>query len=414
MNNQISYNYQADTPLKTSNFRKCQMRHKTLIASIIAFIVVIFGLYFFISNRNAKKIQWYLTSKPISKSLTQYINASGRLKAQDQITVGSLVAGRVVKLLVDDNDFVKKDQVLVELDDGIGYSAVKKAKANLLQSQASLVYQEAFYKRQASLYNSGQLAKDTFESYSKNYQTNKAQVLAAQADLEIAQQAYDNLFIKAPEAGVVIAKKVDLGQMVTARLQATELFIIAKDLTKMEAEIDVDEADIGFVKIGQDATFTVDAFPQKPFRGKVKQINYDYKIIDNVITYAIILDVDNPDMKLRPGMTTNVDLKVATAPNALCVPNKALRVGSEAIEKVAKKLELSVQSIEKTVETKAKETLWVLEKQETFVEIEVKLGVTAGRFTQVLQGITPDTEVVTEALDPERENPIMMMGKMKA
>ena len=123
----------------------------------------------------------------------------------------------------DDNDFVEKDQVLVELDDGIGYSAVKKAQAALDIAQANLRYTTHFYKRQKALYHAGQLAQNTFEKYTKEYKTAKAKVLQAQADFEIRQQEYDNLFVKAPEAGVIIAKKVNLGQMITSRFQATEL-----------------------------------------------------------------------------------------------------------------------------------------------------------------------------------------------
>lgn len=389
------------------------MKHKTLLLSVFTFIVLPIGFYIFVSKRNQQNLQWHVVGKPLSKDLTQYITAAGRLQAQDQITVGSLVAGRIVKLHVDDNDFVKKDQILVELDDGVGYSAVKQAKAGLLQAEADLAYQEAFYKRQEVLYRSGQLAKDTFESYTRTYLTAKAQVLAAQADVEIKQQTYDNQFIKAPEAGIIISKKVDLGQMVTARLQATELFIIAKDLTKMEAELDVDEADIGVVKIGQEATFTVDAFPQKIFYAKVKQINYDYKIVENVITYGILLDVDNPDLQLRPGMTTNVNIKVATAEKAFCLPNKALRVNGTTIAKIAKKEGFIVKKIEKDITKNHQATIWIMEDEKTFAEVKVKLGVTDGRCTQITKGINKDTNVVLEALDPARENPVMAMGKLK-
>jgi HlyD family secretion protein len=389
------------------------MRHLKLLAAIAAFFLLPIGAYYIFKKRHAKELQWYSVEYPTKKDLEQYITATGRLKAQDQITIGSLVAGRVIKLHADDNDFVKKDQVLVELDDGVGYSAVKKAKAALIQAEATLKYTENFYKRQTELYKAGQLAKDTFEGYTKDFENAKAQVLLSQGDLEIREQTYNNLFIKAPESGVVISKKVDLGQMVTARLQATELFIIAKDLKKMEAEIDIDEADIGVVKVGQEAIFTVDAFQHRRFKSTVKQINYDFQVIDNVITYAVILDVENPDLSLRPGMTTNVDIKVAIVKKALCVPNKALRIDRNVLKKIAKKENFVVDEIPKTIDTKTKESIWIFENNVKFREVHVKVGANDGRFVQILEGIHQNTKIVIEALDPTRENPVFSMGRLK-
>ncbi len=201
--------------------------------------------------------------------------------------------------------------------------------------------------------------------------------------------------------------------MVTSQLQATQLFIIAKDLKKMEAEIDVDESDIGLIKVGQVAVFTVDAFPQRSFSGVIKQIHYDYKIVENVITYAVVLNVSNPDLSLRPGMTTNVDIKVAQAKNSLVIPNKALRVSKEALKKIAAKEELNLQELQKTIENKSKDTIWILENGNLIREIPVKLGVNDGKFTQILGTINENTQVIVEALDPERENPVFAMGKLK-
>ena len=313
---------------------------------------------------------------------------------------------------VDDNDFVEKDQVLVELDNGIGYSNVKKAKAALIRAEATFNYQEEFYARQTALYKSGQLAKNTYEAYTRDYLASKAALLEAQASLEISQQTYDNLFIKAPEAGVIIAKKVNLGQMITAQFQATELFIIAKDLKKMEAEIDVDESDIGLVAVGQDAFFTVDAFPRKTFKAKITQINYDYRVVDNVITYGVILEVENPELKLRPGMTTNVNINVATKKQSTCIPNKALRINKNILKTIASTQNIGFEEIERVATKKHLETVWVLQNN-TFREIPVKLGINDGKYTEVKKGLTTNDLVVIEALDPKRENPVLTMGKLK-
>lgn len=386
---------------------------KIIILSIATPVLLVTGYFLFKKHTN-DNFTPYTIQKPRKQEIKQYINASGRLQAKKQITVGSLVAGRIIKLNVDNNDFVKKDQILVELDDGIGDSAIKKLKAALQEAQANLDYISGVYKRQKALYKSGQISQEAFDEQEKNYKTSTAKVEQTKADLEIRQKEYNNLFIKALGSGVIISKKVDLGQMVTARLQATELFTIAKDLKKMEAEIDIDESDIGLVKIGQEAMFTVDAFPKKPFTAKVKAIHYQYKIVDNVITYAIILDVQNPKLKLRPGMTTNVDIKVADAHNAICVPNKSLRVNKSILETIAKAKGFSCTSIPSSgITEKHKDTLWIMPDDHTFKQIEVKLGASDGKYTQVKKGLSESNNVIIEAFDINRKNPIKMMGKMK-
>lgn len=388
------------------------MKHLKLLIAILSFFLIPTGFYLIVKKRNSRKIQWYSVSHPVKRNITKYVNASGSLKAQDQVTVGSLVAGRVEKLEVDDNDFVKKDQVLAVLDDGIGDSAVKLAKGTLDEAKAALKYYKRLYNRQKILYEANQISADTFDGHERDYKIYLAKVSQAKADLEIKKQNYDNLFIKAPTEGVIISKKIDLGEMVTSQLQATKLFVIAKDLKKMEAEIDIDESDIGSMKEDQEAIFTVDSFPQRSFKSKVKQINYDYKVIDNVISYAVILDVSNPDLSLRPGMTTNVDIKVAEVKNVICVPNKALRINRETLRKIAQKENFTMQEMPKSVENKSKSTLWIAEGK-TFKEIHVGTGASNNKYTQVINGINESTSILIEALDPDRENPIINMGKVR-
>jgi len=392
--------------------KKTKINFKIIYGLFALFAILVFA-YFFFAQNDEPKDKWYRISKPEKKDLVQYVNSSGRLKAQEEITVGSLVAGRVINLLVDDNDFVKKDQVLVELDDGIRESAVKKWQATLLNAKSQFAYQEKFFARQKSIYEAKQLAEDTFEQYKRDYNYYSAAVLEAEADLEIRQKEYDNLFIKSPVDGIVIARKVDLGQMITARFQATELFSIAKDLKKMEVEIDVDESDIGLVQDGQDAIFYVDAFPKKQFGGKVKQVKYHFTIIDNVVTYATILDVDNPDLKLRPGMTTNVDIEVARAKNALCIPNRALRINEGIIESVAKKIGFGFEPFVKNIKNKNQDLLWIVDG-EKFKQVKIKIGASDRSFSEVLKGLNEGDSIVTEAFDPSRTNPIMAMGKLRA
>lgn len=386
---------------------------------IIVFSAVVLGAglgWYLIKKDQAKKNgQICTTEAPNKRDLMRFVTASGNLKALEQITVGSLVAGKVVQLLADDNDLVKENQMLAILDNGQGDSSVKMVKAQLAQAEKQLEFDNQFYKRQTALYKSGQLAKNLFEQYGQNNDVNKEKVKELKARLEIEEKTYENLFIRSPANGVVISKQVDLGQMVTSQLAATVLFEIAKDLHKMEAWLDVDEADIGSVAVDQEAYFSVDAFPDQKFVAKVKRVRYQSKNVDNVITYATVLDVENPELKLRPGMTTNVEIKVAEAKDALCISNRSLRVGKAQIEELSKKNGLTVAFLpdsslqDKSPLKKLRDFVWVLDRgSKTVRQVRIALGVSDGKYTQVLNGLTPSEMVITD-VEVERENMVMKM-----
>ena len=377
---------------------------KILINSLIIIVILSAGSYWFFGKKNQNNSMPFKTQKPTTTDMVQIVNATGTLRAKDQITVGSLLAGKVDKILVDDNDFVKKDQVLAVLDNGIGDTSVKKLRAVLLEVKANLKYQKKFHERQKQLFEAGQLSKDTFQRYVKDLQILEAKVLQTNAELEAKTKEYENLFIKSPDNGIVIAKEIDQGQMVTSQLQATKLYVIAKDLKEMETHVDVDEADIGQVKEGQEATFTVDAFPKLKFMAKVKQIRYLAKIVDNVVTYATILDVNNPELKLRPGMTTNVDITVAEAKGALVVHNKTLRISEELLKSVADKLGYQIEKHPESTEKSEIDHVWVLEDSNKFRQIKVELGVREGAFTQIAGDINKDSDIVYEVTEINRDN----------
>lgn len=379
--------------------------NKKILITITSLIIIISATTYWLWKRNnANSKPLFKIENPIHKDMVQYINASGTLKAKKQITIGSLVAGRIIKILADNNDEVKKDQVLTILDDGIGTSAIKAFKAKIKGIEAKIEYYEKFYERQKQLFETEQISKDDFEKYTSNLKDLRAQKEQAEGELEIRQQEYDNLFIKSPADGIIIAKEVDLGQMITARFQATKLYEIAKNLKVMEAQVDVDEADVGMVKEGQEATFRVDSFPKRKFFAKVSQIRYQARIVDNVVTYATILDVDNPNLTLRPGMTTNVDIKVAGEKNALVVLNKTLRINSESLEAVAKKLDYKFERMPNTDSKTEIDNIWILEDGNKFKQIKVELGVKQGRFTQAIGDVNENTNIIIEVEELNRDN----------
>lgn len=405
------------------------LRNPLVLIFLLAGVSV--GTFIYIKKKKAQvPTNPIRTEAPIKRDLVQFVNASGKLKAVIQITVGSLVAGRVVKILAEDNDIVKKDQTLIILDDGVGNSEVKKTTADLAEARANLEFQTKYYHRQTELHKAGQLSQNAYDAVSQSYKVTKARVEKLEATLELTKKQYNNLFVRAPEDSIVISKMVDLGQMVTAAFQATALYTLAKDLKDMEAHIDVDEADIGLVKENQEVMCAVDAFPKKKFKAQVKYIKYLANVVDNVVTYNVVLNVANPDLSLRPGMTVNVDIKVAESKDSLTVPNKAMRINTIYIENAAQLLGLKVVKLDESATTtpithgkpdrsagklqKAdKEYLWIKENDATIRQVEVKFGATDGKHTEVTKGITPDTHVVTEVDDVKRENLLLkgMFGK---
>jgi len=376
---------------------------KKILLAVLTMICIgaVLGTWQIVHRRHVKKNGFPIkTEKPVRKDLVQYVTATGNLKAKDQISVGSLVAGRVEKFLVEDNDHVKSNQLLAVLDNGIGDTSIKNVKAQLKDAQAKLTFTQAFFKRQKALYEAGQLSKNLFEQYTQDLTVAQAKVEQLQASLEQETKTYENLFIRSPANGIVIARKVNLGQMITSALDATVLFEIAKDLENMEAWIDVDESDVGMVKEGQEANFTVDSFPKLQFNAKVNRVQYLAKIIDNVVTYAAVLDVSNPDLKLRPGMTTNVEIKTAYAPNAIAIPNKALRINVASLEAAAQKHHITVIPLQGLKVSgkgnKARDFIWILENKKTARQIEVDLGVSDGRYTQIPDKIDTQTDIIVD------------------
>lgn len=380
------------------------MNKKNVIITLFLVCTTSTTAYFFLNKK--KEILNVVTEQPQRRHLAQFVTASGTLKAKDQFTVGSLVTGKVVNILVDNNDHVKKDQVLAILDNGIGDTDIKKLIAQCAEAQATYDFQKKLFERQKELFASGQLAKNKFEQEERDFLITQARVEQLNASLEREQKMYANLFIKSPDTGTIIAKKIDIGQQITSQLDATVLFIIAKDLTDMEAYVDVDEADIGLIQENQEAVFTVDTFSKRPFVSSVKQVQFQSKIVENVITYATVLKVSNPTIELRPGMTTNVEIKVGEDKNALSVPNKALRLSTFRLEEFAKKAGYAIEKLELkpgSIKQQQQDTIWILENK-TIKQINVKLGVVDIRFTQVIDGLSEQSDVIVEFTEQPHEN----------
>jgi HlyD family secretion protein len=267
------------------------------------------------------------------------VTATGTLSALVTVQVGTQVSGTVQKLLVDFNSPVKKGQLIAKIDPQLFQAALEQAKANDQAAEGNLVKAEAQerdagrqFERQKNLLDRKLIAQADFDTSQANLEVARGQTAAARgtvaqakASLSQAQVNLNMTSILSPTDGTVISRSVDVGQTVAASLAAPTLFVIAKDLREMQVDTSVAEADVGKLSPGMPATFTVDAFPGEKFRGKVRQIRNAPQTVQNVVTYDAVIDVDNPDLKLRPGMTANVTFVAAEKDDVLRVPNAAMR-----------------------------------------------------------------------------------------
>lgn len=267
------------------------------------------------------------------------VKTRGPLNPVTVIDVGSQVSGLVSALHADFNSFVKRGQVLAELDQDPFLMRVKQAEADLKIARASLAKAEVSvrnlesqYKRATALFNKALVSTEERETVQADYLSSKADLAAAQsrllqseAQLEAAKVDLSYTLIKSPIDGVVIKRAINVGQTVAARFEAPVLFQIADDLTHMRVECKIRELDIGLVRRGQDVTFFVDAYPGVPFKGVISQVRYASEQVQNVVSYTTVADVENSDRRLLPGMTANVTIDVGSAHGVLLVPNAALR-----------------------------------------------------------------------------------------
>ena len=320
-----------------------------LLVGLVVVAIAVYAAFQFRSNEQPK----YFTTKVGRGEIRQVVEATGTINAVTTVQVGSQVSGTISRLNADFNSRVKKGQVVAQIDPSLFQGSLLQAKADLANAKANVVASQANYEkaqatalqtrtdyeRTSGLTKEGVMSQQQLDLAKANADTANAAVAAAkatitqavaqvqqkQAAVTVAQTNLDYTTIHAPIDGTVIARSVDVGQTVAASLQAPTLFTIAQDLTKMQVYANTDESDVGMIHTGQVVTFKVDAFPKDSFTGRVSQVRLNATTVQNVVTYNTIIDFDNPDLKLFPGMTAYITLPVADAPNVLRVPNGALR-----------------------------------------------------------------------------------------
>src|SRR5256884_4291296 len=296
-------------------------RFSPWVALIIALLIVAFVVH---QCRNAGGAN-YQTAIVTRGAITQAVTATGTLNPVVNVQVGSQVSGNIAKLFVDFNSQVKAGQVVAQIDPALFQATVTQAEGDLASAQAALELAKLNAKRTQELFARKTSSQADLDQAMANLHQAEANVKIKQGALDKAKADLDHCTITSPIDGVVISRNVDVGQTVAASLQAPVIFQIANDLTKMQIDANVAEADVGVLDVGQNVDFTVDAFPMRTFHGKVVQVRNAPITVQNVVTYDTVIGVSNPDLKLKPGMTANVSIIVAQKDNVLQIKNAALR-----------------------------------------------------------------------------------------
>jgi HlyD family secretion protein len=374
---------------------------KIVVMSVIVIALVAAGFILFRGRGNEPKFR---TDKIVRGDIQMAVTATGTVNPVTTVLVGTQVSGTIKNIYVDFNSPVKKGQLIARIDPALFDAQVNQARANLLSAKANLEKAEASevdakrtMERNKELLAKNLIAQSDFDTAETNHETAKASVSAAKAQVAQSEAALSsaetNLYytkIVSPVDGIVVSRNVDVGQTVAASFQTPTLFSIAQDLTKMQIDTNVAEADIGNVKVGDDVEFTVDAYPDITFKGKVSQVRNAPITVQNVVTYDVVIQVDNPELKLKPGMTTNVSIIISIKKDVLKIPNAALRF---------KPAEKSTPVTEKKGAG-----VWILEKDRP-KRVPVSLGISDGSYTELVTGdIKEGQEVIVESLARSKES----------
>ena len=377
-------------------------------AIILAIALSCIALFAIFGGKKDKNEISFETEKAVVTDIQTSITATGTIEPVTSVTVGTQVSGIVSKLFVDYNSEVKKGQVIAELDKTNLMSQLNTARANLSSAQSSLNYQAANYKRYKTLFDKGLVSADEYETAQLSYRQSKEQVASAREEVQRAQTNLGYATITSPIDGIVLSKSVEEGQTVAASFSTPELFKIAQDLTNMQVVADIDEADIGGVKEGQRVTFTVDAFPDDTFEGKVTQVRQEPTTESNVVTYEVIISAPNKDLKLKPGLTANVTIFTLEKNQVVAIPSKALRFApNDAI----------LQEGETIEDCEGKYKVWT-KQGSVFKAYAVEVGITNGVLTEITKGLKVGTEILTDfklnngdATESEEQNTNPFMPK---
>jgi HlyD family secretion protein len=365
-------------------------------------VVVILALILTSVFKKGKKGELrVMTERSRIDSIEVTVTATGELQPVYKVDVGTQVSGILERIYVDFNSVVKKGQLLAELDRSNLNEQLKTAQASVSNAQSNLTLAQQQYDRIKVLYDNKAATLEAYESAVNSLNLAKNQLKTAQSELSRAQTNLSYATIYSPIDGVVMNKAVEEGQTVAASFNTPTLFTIANDLTKMQVEAKVDEADIGEVKAGQPVIFTVDAFPDDVFTGTVKEVRINPTVTANVVTYTVIIDAPNPESKLFPGMTASVTITTKKE-SGVCIPMTALfaSIDPEMMKQLEKKgytfksLYKNQEELTQGLKDVTKKTIWVKRGENAYEQISVTVGLNNGVNTLITEGLREGEEVV--------------------
>ena len=399
-------------------------QRRTLLWALAAAAVVL-GLAAYWAFSGGRADVRYVTEPATRGHLTVIVTATGSAQPITQVNVSSELSGTIRKVNVDYNSPVKAGQPIAELDTDKLKATVENvrarldaAKAKVADAAATIVEKLADYERKKALAEKQiasikdlDLAKAAYDRAVAAHASALAEVRVVEADLKLNEINLTKACICSPIDGVVLKRSVDPGQIVASSLQAPVLFVIAEDLRRMELQVDIDEADVGKVKVGQKATFSVDAYPDRKFPAEIRDIRFGSEVVQGVVTYKAVLTIDNSDLMIRPGMTATAEIVVQQVKDALLVPNPALRFSPAATQTGGQQRSLLQRLLpgrptfrppSRQEDTGANRTVWVL-RDGTPAAVPIVIGATDGRRTEIVKGdIAADQKVIVDAVAAKR------------
>lgn len=396
---------------------KLWIKRTAIAASVLA--VVLGGGWLYLQKNPRPEEPKFRTAQVDEGAITQVVLATGTLQPVITVNVGTQVSGTVLERRADFNDRVKKGQILLRLDPATLQARLRQTQAGLAASNAALVLARATYERNLKLVAAGFISALTLDQGKREVDASVANVELGRAQVESAQTDLDNSVIRSPIDGVVIRRNTDVGQTVAASFQTPDLYLLARDLRQMVIQTNVSEADVGLIKTGQSVHFTVDAYPEREFEGLVQQFRLNSASAQGVVTYTIIVDVENPDELLKPGMTAQTRIVVSSKPKVMRLPTAALRFrpDEDSLKAKGAKPAASAASAPVTAEEKARaDDDGVLTATRTGRKIyrvytvgdkqlpklhDVTIGIANTRFTELISGdLKAGDEVITRTVEP--------------
>ena len=364
-----------------------------LLVLIVALLLVLIGFWYWQTKPGSSQ-ERYKTQAVDHGDIVQNISANGTLNPVVLVNVGTQVSGTVYKLYADFNDTVKEGQILVELDPSLFQAQLRQSEANVTNARTALKLANNKMTRNRALVEQGFISPDALDSVEQILEGARAQLAVSEAQLARDRTNLNYSVIRSPISGVVIARNVDIGQTVAASFQTPVLFQIAKDLRQMQIDTSVAEADIGQLHLGQVVNFAVDAFQEREFTGTVKQVRLNPTIQQNVVSYNVVVAVENDEGVLLPGMTANVRFTVNQKKNVLRIPNAALRY---------KPAEYESDSVTPAARQPGKQMVYRLEEGKA-VPLSIKTGIADNSFTEILgDAIKPgDKLIIREVADKDK------------